>query len=160
MSFRGKWKPSYRNKRGSVSSKGYSLRTGIPDLNYQKRFNSSKGKGCLLLLLFILSISTTIIACSIKDTTENDDLDISTECVDTNCSDYTSQSDAQAAFNRDPECRNDLDADNDGIACEEPGNSVTSCPGTANCGCSNKTKAECENDPCCRWIVGEGCNCK
>lgn len=80
-------------------------------------------------------------------------------CRDTNCADYISQSAAQADFNADPECRNDLDADKDGIACEEPGNSVTSCANTSNCGCSNKNKSPCEADPCCQWIVGEGCKC-
>lgn len=39
-------------------------------------------------------------------------------CVDTNCSDYPSQEAAQRDFNANPECRGDLDADNDGIACE------------------------------------------
>ncbi|MGB5929395.1 MAG: hypothetical protein WBH03_14535 [Cyclobacteriaceae bacterium] len=81
-------------------------------------------------------------------------------CVDTNCSDYYSQSAAQAAYDADPECRGDLDADNDGIACEEPGNSVTICPTTSNCGCSNKNKSPCQADPCCRWIVGTGCKCR
>jgi len=82
------------------------------------------------------------------------------DCVETNCSDYTSQSSAQSAYNNNPGCQNDLDADKDGIACEEPGNTVTICPTTANCGCSNKTKAECQADPCCKWIVGDGCHCK
>jgi len=57
-------------------------------------------------------------------------------CFDTNCADYTSMAEAQNDFNANPDCRGDLDADNDGIACEEPGNSVTICPQTANCGCS------------------------
>lgn len=34
-----------------------------------------------------------------------------------------------------------------------------SCPTTANCGCSNKSKAVCPTDPCCQWIVGTGCKC-
>lgn len=82
-----------------------------------------------------------------------------TPCVDTNCSDYTSQAAAQAAFNADPDCRGDLDADNDGIACEEPGNSVTTCPTTANCGCSGLNKTPCEASVCCKWVVGSGCEC-
>lgn len=81
-------------------------------------------------------------------------------CFDTNCADYTSMAEAQNDFNANPDCRGDLDADNDGIACEEPGNSVTICPQTANCGCSGINKAPCEASPCCRWIVGEGCKCK
>lgn len=82
-----------------------------------------------------------------------------TPCIDTNCSDYTSQAAAQAAFNADPDCRGDLDADNDGIACEEPGNSVTICPTTSNCGCSGLNKSPCEANICCKWVVGSGCEC-
>jgi len=82
-----------------------------------------------------------------------------TGCRDINCANYTSQAAAQAAYEADPECRNDLDADNDGIACEEPGNSVKTCATNSNCGCSNKNKAPCQSDPCCRWVVGEGCKC-
>lgn len=81
-------------------------------------------------------------------------------CIETNCADYISQAAAQAAFDADPECHNDLDWDNDGIPCEEPGNSVTTCPTTAACGCSNHTKSQCEADPCCRWTVGSGCGCR
>ncbi|WP_308431746.1 excalibur calcium-binding domain-containing protein [Amycolatopsis acidiphila] len=35
-----------------------------------------------------------------------------------NCSDFTYQEDAQAVYNQDPRDPNNLDADNDGIACE------------------------------------------
>ncbi|MBZ4418884.1 hypothetical protein [Myxococcus sp. RHSTA-1-4] len=81
-------------------------------------------------------------------------------CSDTNCANYTSQTAAQAAFDADPECRDDLDADDDGIACEEPGNSVRTCSSTSACGCSNKNKDVCGGDPCCRWVVGSGCGCR
>lgn len=81
-------------------------------------------------------------------------------CEDTNCANYLSQEAAQNAFNADPECRNDLDHDSDGIACEQYISfAAGACPNTANCGCSNIIKAEC-GGPCCRWIVGSGCKCK
>lgn len=48
--------PSYRNKRGSLSSKGYSLRTGIPGLTYRKTFSKSNKSGCLLSIIFFISI--------------------------------------------------------------------------------------------------------
>ncbi|WP_417952747.1 DUF4236 domain-containing protein [Flagellimonas myxillae] len=53
--------PSYRNKRGSLSSNGYSLKTGIPGLTYRKTFSKSKNSGCmlsiwLLLLMVLLSL--------------------------------------------------------------------------------------------------------
>lgn len=143
--------PSYRNKRGSLSSKGYSVRTGIPGLTYRKTFSRAKNSGCLFCLMLALGVLFLGFSCSGEET--------NTPCRDTNCANYTSQAAAQAAFNADPECRNDLDADNDGIACEEPGNSVKNCASTSNCGCSNKNMAPCQADPCCKWVVGEGCKC-
>ena len=89
-------------------------------------------------------------ACSTKEET----------CVKTNCADYTSHNTAQAAFDSNPECHGDLDADNDGIACEEPGNSITNCQNTSNCGCSGLNKSPCQASVCCKWIVGDGCECK
>lgn len=80
-------------------------------------------------------------------------------CRDKNCANYTSREAAQAAFDLDPQCRNDLDADKDGIACEEPGNSVKTCESTSQCGCSGHNKSPCQADPCCQWIVGDGCKC-
>ncbi|WP_407654038.1 DUF4236 domain-containing protein [Aquimarina gracilis] len=53
--------PSYRTKRGSLSSRGYSIRTGIPGLTYRKSFKKSKGNGCLILLLILLSSTSFLI---------------------------------------------------------------------------------------------------
>lgn len=33
------------------------------------------------------------------------------------------------------------------------------CPTTSACGCSSKSKADCQADICCAWTVGEGCDC-
>lgn len=52
-------RPSYRSKTGSISSRGYSLKTGIPGLSYRKYF--SKNKGCLLIFLMITSTVLLII---------------------------------------------------------------------------------------------------
>jgi len=153
--------PSYRTKRGSLSSKGYSIRTGISGLTYRKTFSKSKNSGCLLFFAIPILAFSLAYSCS---SFENDDSVKEAEtpsigCKDTNCANYSSQVAAQADFNADPECRNDLDRDNDGIACEESGNSVKTCASTSNCGCSGKNKAPCQSNPCCRWIVGEGCKC-
>ncbi|GGI56972.1 DUF4236 domain-containing protein [Winogradskyella haliclonae] len=48
--------PNYRTKRGSLSSKGYSIRTGIPGLNYRKAFKKSKSSGCLVTLAFLTAL--------------------------------------------------------------------------------------------------------
>lgn len=54
--------PSYRTKKGSVSSKGYSVRTGISGLSYRKAFSKSSKSGCVtLFFVFITSITTLII---------------------------------------------------------------------------------------------------
>ncbi|WP_353780113.1 DUF4236 domain-containing protein [Winogradskyella sp. 3972H.M.0a.05] len=53
--------PSYRSKRGSLSSKGYSIRTGIPGLTYRKSFSKGRKGGCMLVLLFILSVTIVFI---------------------------------------------------------------------------------------------------
>ncbi len=56
--------PSYRTKRGSVSSKGYSLRTGIHGLSYRKSFKKSKGSGCLVSLILLVA-SGSLVLCLI-----------------------------------------------------------------------------------------------
>uniref|UniRef100_UPI003FA5B7EB DUF4236 domain-containing protein n=1 Tax=Flavobacterium sp. TaxID=239 RepID=UPI003FA5B7EB len=43
--------PSVRTKLGSFSTKGYSLKTGVPGLSYRKIGNS---KGCLLSFVFYI----------------------------------------------------------------------------------------------------------
>lgn len=57
--------PSYRSKTGSVSSKGFSIRTGIPGVTYRKAFSKSKNSGCLIILIFFLLMSSilTIVSC-------------------------------------------------------------------------------------------------
>jgi hypothetical protein len=40
------------------------------------------------------------------------------------------------------------------------GGGSSGCPTTAACGCSGKTKSECEASPCCKWTVGQGCGCR
>lgn len=57
----------------------------------------------LLLAILIITIS-----CS----EESDD------CPSKTCSDFTSQSQAQSEFEANRDCYENLDADNDGIACE------------------------------------------
>ena len=53
--------PSYRNKKGSMSSKGFSVRTGISGLTYKKTFSKSKNSGCLIGLFFFICLTLSII---------------------------------------------------------------------------------------------------
>ncbi len=57
--------PSYRNKRGSLSSKGFSVRTRIPGISYKKTSSKANNSGRLLILIsFILTSSLlTITSC-------------------------------------------------------------------------------------------------
>ncbi len=58
--------PSYRTNKGSISSKGYSIKTGISGLTYRKLFSKSFKGGCILFLLLLISSSTAIVAFFIK----------------------------------------------------------------------------------------------
>jgi hypothetical protein len=62
--------PSYRSKSGSVSSRGYSVRTGIPGLTYRKI--NSKG-GCMLAFVVGLFLLTTMTYISCTPDTEEDE---------------------------------------------------------------------------------------
>lgn len=48
--------PSIRTKKGSLSAKGYSVRTGVPNLTYRKVFSKNKNSGCLCTLILFVSI--------------------------------------------------------------------------------------------------------
>tara|TARA_R110002051_G_scaffold325872_1_gene432755 strand:+ start:1469 stop:1723 length:255 start_codon:yes stop_codon:yes gene_type:complete len=48
--------PSVRTKSGGLSSKGYSIRTGIPGLTYRKTFSKAKNSGCMVSILITLTI--------------------------------------------------------------------------------------------------------
>lgn len=88
---------SFRTRKGSISKKGISIRTGIPGLTYRKNFKNS---GCIASILLYLCIAVGIASCSADN------------CK---CSDFETQSQAQGALIDGCE---ELDRDNDGIACE------------------------------------------
>jgi hypothetical protein len=55
--------PSIRTKVGSISTKSFSVRTGISGVSYRKNFSASKNSGCMIfltvlgiLILLIISI--------------------------------------------------------------------------------------------------------
>jgi hypothetical protein len=49
--------PSLRTKSGSISSKGFSVKTGVPGISYRKSYKSS---GCLLMILLYISLGTIL----------------------------------------------------------------------------------------------------
>lgn len=48
--------PSLRTKSGSISTKGFSIKTGVPGVTYQKRISSNKSSGCMVILIIPISI--------------------------------------------------------------------------------------------------------
>lgn len=46
--------PSFRTKGGTLSSKGYSIRSGIPGMTYRKTFSKSKNSGCMLFVVILI----------------------------------------------------------------------------------------------------------
>lgn len=51
---------SLRTKKGTIGSKGFSIRTGIPGLTFRKTFSKSSKSGCLGFVLIIITISISI----------------------------------------------------------------------------------------------------
>lgn len=52
--------PSIRTKRGAISAKGFSIRTGIKGLSYRKYFSNKEARGCLGFVLIVFSIVTIL----------------------------------------------------------------------------------------------------
>ena len=48
--------PSIKTKSGSLSTKGYSVKTGISGVSYRKNFSNSKNSGCVVFLLIPIVI--------------------------------------------------------------------------------------------------------
>jgi hypothetical protein len=42
--------PSIRTKAGTISSKSFSVKTGVPGVSYRKNFSTTKNSGCMMLL--------------------------------------------------------------------------------------------------------------
>lgn len=47
---------SYRTKYGSIGSRGFSIRTGIPGLSFRSGFGSSKNKGTGMLIMLAIIV--------------------------------------------------------------------------------------------------------
>ncbi|MFV5686445.1 hypothetical protein ACM55I_13480 [Flavobacterium sp. GB2R13] len=48
--------PSVRTKSGTISNKGFSVRTRVSGVSYRKSFNASKSSGCLLVFIIYFSL--------------------------------------------------------------------------------------------------------
>lgn len=70
--------PSYKTKHGSIGSRGYSIRTGIPGLTYRKSFSKSKNTGCVFFLILLISMSlfSILVSCKNEKLVENTESNI------------------------------------------------------------------------------------
>ena len=48
--------PTLRTKLGSISTKGFSIKTGLSGVTYQKKISSNKSSGCMVILIIPISI--------------------------------------------------------------------------------------------------------
>lgn len=51
---------SFRTKKGTIGTKGFSVRTGISGLTYRKTFSKSSKSGCLSFVLILVSTVFTL----------------------------------------------------------------------------------------------------
>lgn len=98
------YRRGYYRKDGSYVQ-GHTINSGKKRTVY-----SGKKKGCLGVVV-LLALCTLYYSCS-----------DSSDCDKKTCADFTSQSQAQSTYNSDTDCYDNLDADNDGIACENLSN--------------------------------------
>ena len=55
---------SYRSRQGSIGTKGFSLRTGLPGLSYRQRWGKNAGFAALVVLAFMVALA--VVAVSIR----------------------------------------------------------------------------------------------
>jgi hypothetical protein len=68
------------------------------------------------LLFLTLAFIGFIISCS--DSSSSDDTQAISNCPTKTCGDFSSRAQAQATYDSNKKCYKNLDADGDGIACE------------------------------------------
>jgi hypothetical protein len=83
--------------------------------NRSKSFSNKNNNGCVILILLFTAFSS-ILSCS--ESSDSSEKNSTLGCPTKTCGDFTSQTQAQATFNNNKSCYKNLDADGDGIACE------------------------------------------
>lgn len=83
--------------------------------NTRSRSFSNKNNGCVLLLLVAMTFGI-IISCSDSSDTKNEKS--ASNCPTKTCGDFSSHAQAQSTYDSNKSCYKNLDADGDGIACE------------------------------------------
>ncbi|MFH6956679.1 excalibur calcium-binding domain-containing protein [Flavobacterium aquidurense] len=95
--------------------KGYFKKNGTyvqPHFTKTKsKSYSNKNNGCMLIMLIAMTFGLAI---SCSDSSDNS----SNNCPTKTCGDFKTQLQAQATYDSNRSCYKNLDADKDGIACE------------------------------------------
>ena len=104
--------------------KGYYKKDGTYVQGYYtstkpRSFSNKNNKGCIGIFL-ALTILGLVISCS--EPSDKSESFNKTDCPSKNCSDFSTQAQAQSTYNSNKSCYKNLDADNDGIACENLSN--------------------------------------
>lgn len=94
------YRKGYYKKDGTYVQ-GHFVNKGLK----RKKSKKVSNGGCLGLIIII--VFTIIISCN------ND-----SNCASKNCSDFSTQAEAQSTFDSDRNCCSNLDRDNDNIACK------------------------------------------
>ncbi|KQB39402.1 excalibur calcium-binding domain-containing protein [Flavobacterium aquidurense] len=110
--------------------KGYFKKNGTyvqPHFTNTRSKYSGKNNGCMLILLISMTFGFAISCSESSDASSTNDISGSTgnssnssnsNCPTKTCGDFATRSQAQAAFDSNKKCYKNLDADGDGIACE------------------------------------------
>jgi hypothetical protein len=53
---------SYRSRQGSIGTKGFSLRTGIPGLSYRQNWGKNAGSAALIIAAFMLALAAVTVS--------------------------------------------------------------------------------------------------
>ncbi|TCN59838.1 hypothetical protein D0809_07915 [Flavobacterium circumlabens] len=85
--------------------------------NRSKSF-SNKNNGCLVLLLAGLLLGLPMSCSDSSSDSPDKPSKPNSNCPTKTCGDFSSQSAAQSTYNSNKSCYKNLDADGDGIACE------------------------------------------
>ncbi|WP_299117102.1 excalibur calcium-binding domain-containing protein [uncultured Winogradskyella sp.] len=96
-------------RKGYYKKDGTYVQGHYVNSRSKKLYNKKDKGGCLsaiLIVMFFVFISCT------EDS----------KCSSKTCSDFANQSEAQSVFDSDRDCYENLDADNDNIACENLSN--------------------------------------
>ena len=86
--------------------------------NTRSRSYTKKNSGCILIFLLSILIGSVISCSESSDTSASTSNTPSSNCPTKTCGDFKTQGQAQATYDSNRSCYKNLDADNDGTACE------------------------------------------